>query len=183
MPASYHSRPFMPALLAIGLTAPLTPLSAQAAELQLEDFFKGRTYAFGEFRAINGADRNFRVDLNGRWDGKTLTLREDFSYDDGEKDRKTWRFTKTGDNTYRGTREDVIGTTTVKITGNTARFSYTVDLDEGPEKNIVRFRDKLVLKDDGTLRNTATVFKFGVPVGRVQVNFAQGLQQAKAIRP
>jgi len=128
-----------------------TNIAANAADLKLEEFFKGTTHAYGKFSAINGKKREFRVLLNGKWNGKTLVLREDFFYTDGERDVKTWRFTKTSANTYSGTREDVQGTTTVKVNGNTAKFSYTVDLDNGPKTNFVKFRDILTLKEDGIL--------------------------------
>lgn len=156
---------------------------AHAADLKLEEFFKGTTHAFGKFSAINGTKRTFHVLLNGKWDGKTLVLREDFFYDDGEKDVKTWRFTKTSPSTYTGTREDVKGTTEVKLKGNKAKFTYIVDIDNGPEENLVRFRDTLTLEKDGTLRNTAIVTKFGLPVAYVEVNFATTKAKAKAIRP
>ena len=156
---------------------------AHSADLRLEDFFKGKTYAYGSFGAITGLHRSFRVDLTGHVRGKVLTLREDFRYDDGERDTKTWIFTRTGPNTYSGTREDVLGETTVRLSGNTARFTYRVDLNPGGKPNIVRFHDKLVLRDDGTLRNTALVTKFGLPIARVRVNFAPTLEGAKAIKP
>lgn len=160
-----------------------TNISTNAADLKLEEFFKGTTHAYGKFNAINGKKREFRVLLNGKWNGKTLVLREDFFYTDGEKDVKTWRFTKTSPTTYSGTREDVKGTTTVKIKGNTAKFSYTVDIDNGPKTNFVKFNDTLILEKDGTLRNTARVSKFGIPVAKVAVNFARSKKAALAIRP
>ncbi|MBV6648481.1 DUF3833 family protein [Hoeflea alexandrii] len=169
--------------LALLLFAAFTSAPAYAADLRLEDFFKGKTYAYGSFGAINGTSRSFRVDLTGHVRGKVLTLREDFRYDDGERDTKTWVFTRTGPNTYSGTREDVLGETTVRLSGNTARFTYRVDLNPGGKPNIVRFHDKLVLKDDGTLRNTALVTKFLLPVARVKVNFAPTLAGAQAIKP
>lgn len=169
--------------LALLLFAAFTSAPAYAADLKLEDFFKGKTYAYGSFGAINGTSRSFRVDLTGHVRGKVLTLREDFRYDDGERDTKTWIFTRTGPNTYSGTREDVLGETTVRLSGNTARFTYRVDLNPGGKPNIVRFHDKLVLREDGTLRNTALVTKFGLPVARVRVNFATTLAGAKAIKP
>ncbi|WP_375590099.1 DUF3833 family protein [Hoeflea alexandrii] len=169
--------------LALLLFAAFTSAPAYAVDLRLEDFFKGKTYAYGSFGAINGTSRSFRVDLTGHVRGKVLTLREDFRYDDGERDTKTWVFTRTGPNTYSGTREDVLGETTVRLSGNTARFTYRVDLNPGGKPNIVRFHDKLVLKDDGTLRNTALVTKFLLPVARVKVNFAPTLAGAQAIKP
>ncbi|WP_422371783.1 DUF3833 family protein [Hoeflea sp.] len=154
-----------------------------AGDLALEDFFRGKTYAYGRFGAINGTTREFRVDLTGTVRGKVLRLREDFIYDDGERDTKTWIFTRTGPNTYTGTREDVIGETTVRVSGNVARFTYRVDLNPDGAPNIVRFHDKLALQGDGTLRNTALVTKFLLPVARVKVNFARSLKGATAIRP
>ena len=169
--------------LALLLFAALAASPAHSADLRLEEFFKGKTYAYGSFGAINGTSRSFRVDLTGHVRGKVLTLREDFRYDDGERDTKTWIFTRTGPNTYSGTREDVLGETTVRLSGNTARFTYRVDLNPGGKPNIVRFHDKLVLREDGTLRNTALVTKFGLPVARVRVNFATTLEGANAIKP
>ena len=168
--------------LALGLAAlPITPVAAQT--LTLEGFFRGKTYAYGKFSAINGVSRSFRVDLTGRWDGKVLRLREDFVYTDGERDTKTWIFRKTSPTTYIGTREDVIGETLVTISGNRADFTYDVNLNPKGEPNIVRFSDTLLLEADGTLRNTATVWKWFLPVARVHVNFARTDAQARAIRP
>ncbi len=168
-------------LASLALVVPVMP--AMASDLALETYFKGKTYAYGKFSAIDGTSREFRVDLTGRVRGQTLTLREDFVYTDGERDTKTWIFTKTGPDTYKGTREDVLGETTVKVLGDTARFSYRVDLTPAENPSIVRFFDKLTLADDGTLRNTALVTKFGFPVARVKVNFARSEKAARAIKP
>ena len=165
------------------LFALLAAIPVQAGDLRLEDFFKGKTYAYGSFGAITGLKRSFRVDLTGTVRGDVLTLREDFRYDDGERDTKTWIFTRTGPNTYSGTREDVLGATTVRVSGSVARFSYRVDLNPSGKPNVVRFFDKLELRPDGTLRNTALVTKFALPIARVKVNFARTLSEAQAIRP
>lgn len=160
-------------LLLAGLFALAGPglTVARADDLVLETFFEGRTIAQGSFSAINGTRRSFDVVLNGRWNGRVLTLVEDFHFADGEKDRKTWRFEKLGDGRYRGTREDVRGDTQVSVKGGTATFSYLVDLDPGPDENLVRFHDTMVLRRDGTVLNTALVTKYGIPVARSRVEF------------
>ncbi|CAN7326960.1 DUF3833 family protein [Aminobacter sp. LjRoot7] len=144
---------------------------AAAGDFTLEGYFAGKTSAVGGFSAINGVKRKFTVDLMGKWNGKTLTLVEDFAYDDGERDRKTWRFERVARGKYRGTREDVIGETLVTISGNTARFSYLVDLDASSKSNRVRFYDTMRLQDDGTVLNKALVTKFGLPVALTRVEF------------
>ena len=158
--------------------------AASAAEtFKFEDYFRGKTVAYGKFSAINGVKRTFRVDLNGIWNGKTLKLIEDFKYDDGVKERKIWYFTKTGPGRYIGRRDDVKGVAKVRVRGNTARYGYKLYLDAASKSNLVRFRDKMVLKSDGTVVNTATVFKLLVPVGRVTVNFARAKDANKLKRP
>jgi Protein of unknown function (DUF3833) len=151
-----------------------TTLTASASDFKLEDYFTGVTHAKGSFSAINGVKRVFDVRLKGKFNGELLTLVEDFAYSDGERDRKTWKFTKTGPGRYTGTREDVIGSTTVRISGNTAKFTYLVDLDAGPGQNIVRFYDTMILSADGkTVKNRALVTKYGVPVAKVKVDFTR----------
>jgi Protein of unknown function (DUF3833) len=166
------------AALAVAATMNMVPNFANAAAMKakprtmhLEEVLPPITRATGSFSAINGVKRSFVVYLKTTWNGKVLTLREDFVYNDGEKDRKTWRFTKTGENTYRGTREDVIGETTLTVNGKKATFTYIVDLDPTGKTNKVRFRDTMILQDDGSILNTANVYKFGFPVAKVSVNF------------
>ena len=155
--------------LAIAMMVGLAP--AAAGDFSLEGYFSGKTSAVGSFSAINGVKRKFTVDLQGKWNGKTLTLVEDFVYDNGERDRKTWRFDKIAEDKYRGTREDVIGEALVTMRGGTARFSYLVDLDATGRSNRVRFYDTMRLQDDGTVLNKALVTKFGLPVALTRVEF------------
>ncbi|MBT9371529.1 DUF3833 family protein [Rhizobium sp. CSW-27] len=157
----------------MGLSMLTLTQAADAADLVLEQYFEGRTRATGSFSAINGVKREFKVDLTGRWDGKTLVLREDFTFSDGETDRKTWRFTKTGPGRYTGTREDVIGTTDVVIEGKVAKFNYLVNLGTEAKPNKVRFYDTMELEADGTLVNTAWVTKYLLPVARTTVIFSR----------
>ena len=159
------------ALASIMLAACLSLGHAEAKNFLLEEYFAGKTVAEGSFRAINFTSRKFTVDLTGTWNGRTLTLREDFVYDDGERDTKTWRFTKTSPTTYTGTREDVVGQTLVTIDGNVATFSYQVYLTPETQENLVTFFDRMVLNEDGTVLNKATVMKYGFPVAWTRVDF------------
>ncbi|MEL6745006.1 MAG: DUF3833 family protein [Pseudomonadota bacterium] len=176
-------RPFT-ALVSAFIFAVLSLAPAKAAEtFKFEEYFLGKTVAYGKFSAINGVKRTFRVDLNGTWDGKTLKLVEYFVYDDGERDTKTWYFTKTGPGRYVGRRSDVKGVANVRVRGNTARYSYSLFLNAKERSNLVRFRDKMVLLPDGTVSNTAIVFKSILPVGRVVVNFARPKSLSNLKRP
>lgn len=157
--------------MTMGLAMLTMTQDAYAADLTLESYFAGKTKATGSFSAINGVKRQFDVDLTGKWNGKTLTLREDFTYSDGERDTKTWRFTKLGPGLYTGTREDVIGQTRVEIEGKVAKFNYVVNLGTQAKPNKVHFYDRMELKPDGTLVNTAWVTKYLLPVAKTTVIF------------
>ena len=161
-------------LAALAFSVAAFSASPSVADDAMIRFFTGKTEATGKFAAINGIKRSFDVKLRGHWNGKTLRLVEDFTYDDGVKNRKTWVMTKVGDGVYTGTREDVVGDATIRVAGNTARFSYRVDIAEGPGENIVRFYDTLRFSADGrTMKNTALVTKYGLPVAKVRVDFVK----------
>jgi hypothetical protein len=154
------------AVLALASTLPSahaeTRIPPSVGKLVLEDFFRGRLVAEGVFRNTrDNTNRGLKVRMQGSWDGTTLTLVEDFVFSDGEKDRKTWRFTKVADGVYRGTREDVIGEADVRQVGDDVRLTYTarVKTKEGSSYDI-RFDDLLRLTDRRTVLNTATLKAF-----------------------
>jgi hypothetical protein len=144
-------------------------------KLVLEEFFPGRVIARGTFKpTLVGMERGLTVIIDSTWDGKVLTLAEDFTYDDGELDKKTWRFTRTAERTYTGTREDVIGTARTFPDGDAMRLEYQVVLKTEAYGDLhVRFRDIMALEDDGTLINKAVVSKWGIKLGDVELRMTR----------
>ncbi len=155
------------ALSALGAcaTRPPAPRDIAAQPIAIEQALAGRTLARGEFRSITGARRGFDATLNGTWDGRVLTLVEDFAFDDGERDRKTWRLEQTAPGRFSGTREDVVGTADGFQDGNVFRLEYNVRLGD----RVVRFRDVLALTPEGEVQNDATVGWAGLRVGSVSL--------------
>lgn len=158
-------------LLAGCATRPGVPAETpRTAHFLPEEDLAGRSYGKGEFRSITGVRRAFDVELNGAWDGSTLTLVEDFRYADGVNERKTWRLTKTADGRYRGVREDVVGEALGYVDGAVFRLEYTMAIpkkDGGARK--VQFRDVLAEDGAGGVINRANVSWFGIPVGNVDL--------------
>jgi hypothetical protein len=149
--------------------------AADAPAFTLEGFFSGRTVGTGAFTSrIAGVNRELTVVTRGRWDGRTLTLREDFFFKDGERDVKTWRFTRVAPGVYEGTREDVIGKADVRQVGNTVQLRYSADV-RGKDGSVTRldFADTIAPLDRRRVLNEAVVSKFGVPIGRVSLVFAR----------
>lgn len=137
----------------------------------LERDLAGKTVGRGAFSAITGANRPFTAYLDGTWDGATLTLVEDFEFDDGETDRKTWRLTKQADGSFTGTREDVVGEALGFYEGDAFRLEYFIRLggENGEGGRRVKFRDILYKRHDGVVINNATVGYYGLRVGRVNL--------------
>ena len=145
----------------------------QAAPFSLESFFQGRAEARGTFESgIAGVKRTFGVKTLGKWNGKTLVLIEDIAYDDGQKERKTWTITKTAPGRYVGLRDDVVGTADIVQEGDTIKLDYTADVTgKDGSTTRVRFADVIVPDGAAGAHNTATVYKFIIPVGNVDITF------------
>lgn len=141
-------------------------------ELEIERFLDGRLTAHGIFQDRFGdVRRSFVVDIEGDWDGETLTLVEDFVYEDGSTEQRVWRLTQTGPETWRGTAEGVVGEATGEERGNAFNWTYTIDLPtpDGPLR--VSFDDWLWQMDDQVMINRAYVTKYGVEIGQLSIFF------------
>lgn len=144
-------------------------------ELRLEDFFVGRSTARGLFEDRFGKVRTqFTVDIDGQWDGKTLTLEEDFRYADGDQEKRTWSIRKTGPKSYEGTTDNVVGVAKGEIAGNAFNWRYDFNLTVGDGKVWkVSFDDWMFLQPDGVLLNKARIKRWGVTLGTVFISFAK----------
>ena len=67
-------------------------------KLDLFSFFEGKTIAYGIFEdRFGNLKRQFRVNITGKVESNTLTLDEDFLYDDGEQANRIWKIKKITD--------------------------------------------------------------------------------------
>lgn len=146
-------------------------------ELNLEEFFAGRSVAHGQFQDRFGTvRRRFEVEIEGRWDGEVLTLVEDFVYEDGAEERRVWRLRKTGPETWEGRAAGVQGVATGEERGDTFNWRYTIDLpipaaDGSVETLRATFDDWMWLLTEDRLLNRAYISRFGVEIGEVILVF------------
>jgi hypothetical protein len=141
----------------------------------LEDYFQGKTQAWGIFEdRFGNVKRQFVVDITGVWDGETLTLNENFKFNDGEKSFRQWKIKKIQNNIYEGRADDVIGVAKGVASGNSLNWSYILDLKTGENKTLrVKFDDWMFLQPGGVLLNRARMSKFGVELGQVTISFSK----------
>lgn len=138
----------------------------------LEDYFEGRSQATGIFYDRFGdIRRQFTVDIEVTVEDDRLTLVEDFTYDDGETERRVWKLTRTGPDTYEGTAEGVVGIAKGKIAGNAFHWTYTFDLKMKDRTLRVNFDDWMFLQPNGVVMNRATVTKWGFELGTAVISF------------
>ncbi|UWQ14508.1 DUF3833 domain-containing protein [Aliiroseovarius sp. M344] len=144
--------------------------------LNLEEFFEGKTVARGQFQDLFGnVQRRFDVNIQGSWDGQTLTLVEDFVYADGSTEQRIWTLDKTGEDTWSGTAPGVIGKANGTESGDTFNWKYRIDLPGRDGKTMrVDFDDWMWLLSDDRLLNRAYVKKYGVTIGEAIIVFEKG---------
>ncbi len=148
-------------------TSPPSPADP-VLPITLIDAFRGRTVGVGVFRVpLAGVERRFRADLVGTVGRNTLTVVEDFYFDDGEVDRLTWRFTRTGATAWTGRREDTVGEASVRELRSEVRLDYLADVRSRGQVTRLGFADVIYRRRDGVVINEAVVSAGNVPIGSV----------------
>jgi hypothetical protein len=167
MPLPRRTFLLAPLALAACAAVPADP-TGPTVPITLASAFAGRSLGKGVFRDITGTERRFTARLDGRLAGDRLTVVEDFVYDDGQVDRLTWVFDRTGPGRWTGRREDTVGPAEVVEQDGLVRLSYTVDFRSLSGTTRLGFSDVIYGLPDGRIVNDAVVTRLGVPVGRVR---------------
>lgn len=138
----------------------------------LEEFFEGDTVARGQFQDRFGTvQRRFDVQISGTWNGRVLTLVEDFTYDDGETEQRIWTLEKTGEETWKGTAPGVLGSAVGRENGDTFNWTYRIDLPVRKGTMRVDFDDWMWMLSDDQVLNRAYVSRYGVRIGEAIIVF------------
>jgi len=167
------------ALLLFGLAActPMQPADFATGKpvLTLEGFFPGHETAYGIFYDRGGTvKRQFAVDMNGRWDGRSLFLDEYFTYSDGEKQERHWTFHPVGSGAWVGIAPDVIGEATGQVDGNALELHYRMDVKSGDSTYRLDVDDWLFREAPTVILDRAEFTKFGFAVGQLQLVIIHG---------
>ena len=141
-------------------------------EFILEEYFNGKTVAYGVFENRSGEVINqFKVNITGSVEGDVLTLDEDFIYKNGNVDKRLWKINILPDGQYEGTTNGVVGTASGRRSGNAFNWIYVFDLPVGDTSYKLKFDDWMFLQDENVMINRAFVTKWGFKVGSVTLSF------------
>ncbi len=146
--------------------------SDPAPQTSFEAAFHGKAIGRGRLvsRAI-GLDRGFLVWTTGRESAGIFELDQFFRFDDGETDRRTWRFRKTGPGRYVGERQDLAAPAKLQIDGDVIRLSYDIWLKQrGKSPLRLHCEDRIIRLASGALLSRGTIFRLGLPVGSVETH-------------
>ena len=149
-----------------------TDFKGQKPRLIIEDYLSGNVKAWGVLQNRSGkVTRQFKADLNGKWDGSQLTLDEIFNWTDGEKQKRQWTINKIDENYYEGTASDVVGTAKGFSYGPAFKFEYVLLVPVKGREIKITFDDWIFKQDDKVAINRATMTKFGIKVAELTVFF------------
>jgi hypothetical protein len=160
----------------VALTACASPQPTDYAQekptLDLQTYFNGNLTAHGIFTDRSGkVVKRFKVLLQCQWSGNEGVLDEDFTYSDGQKQRRVWRLSKQPNGNYIGRADDVVGEAKGVVSGNALQWRYTLRLPVEGRNIDVQFNDWMFLMDERVMINKATMSKFGVRLGEVTLSF------------
>lgn len=133
-----------------------------------ERFFNGELIAHGIVKNRSGkVIRYFHADMKGYWQDGVGTLEEDFLFDDGEKQRRVWKFVRKSDGSFSGSAHDVIGTASGKAAGNSIFWRYVLRIPYGDSTIDLKIDDRMYLVQENVLINESVMRKFGFRVGEI----------------
>lgn len=136
--------------------------------LDFEKHFTGHHEGSGAFFDRFGRMKiRFTISIDGLYDGRVLKLNETLTYDTGEVVKRFYEITKTADNKFEATTEDIIGVATIETSGNAANWKYTLKQKIGERTWNLKFDDWMFLNTDGSIINRATATFWGLRVGEV----------------
>lgn len=159
-------------VLLTGCSADISEYKDSTPAFNLFEYFDGEVTAWGIVQDYtNKQQRRFKVDIVGSIDGDTLTLVEDFVFDDGELDQRIWKIKRLSDSTYEGEAGDILGTAKGKEVGNAIHWVYDFELVVDGSKVTVAFDDWLFRQDERHVFNITSIRKLGFEVGKITLFF------------
>ncbi|CAA6811605.1 MAG: DUF3833 domain-containing protein [uncultured Campylobacterales bacterium] len=159
----------------------ITILIFTGCSMKLEDFknttpkfipkvhLNGTIKAYGLIKSRSGKiTRRFEADMIGSWEENgSGELKENFIYDDGEKEQRIWKLTPNKDGSYNATANDIVGVGVMKVEGNSLFIDYVLRITYNEKPLDVRIKDWLHLQNDGVILNNSDITKWGFKVGEI----------------
>ena len=126
-------------------------------------FFAGTFQAQGMFVDRFGqVQKRFLIDISCEAEEQQTTLHEKFTYDDGEKETRSWTIVKQDGDAYTALTDDVVGKGVGHVKGVVFKLKYDFLLTLYGRKVKVRFDDVMVKQTENTIQKKAKLSKIGL---------------------
>lgn len=140
--------------------------SSMRPALQPEQFFNGQLSAHGLVKDRSGkVTRTFNATINAYWQDGIGTLEEEFIFDDGEKQQRTWKLKRQSNGGYLASANDVVGEAPVEVAGNSMFLKYVLQIPFRGKTLNITIDDRMYLVSETVLLNESNMSKWGIDVG------------------
>ena len=160
-------------LLSLGMitscsSVPVSEYADNTPVMVVEEFFNGSLRAHGIVKDRGGkVIRYFNASINASWVDGVGTLDEVFRFDDGEEQRRIWKLARDDDGNYVGTANDVVGSSTLEVAGNSLFLDYVLRIPYGDGTLDLNIDDRMYLVSERVLINESVMTKWGFDVGQI----------------
>jgi hypothetical protein len=146
----------------------VTDYTKNSPKLVLQEFFNGSLRAHGIVKDRSGkVIRYFNASIYASWEQGVGTLEENFIFDDGEKQQRIWKIVKDDAGKYIGTANDVIGSSELKVAGNSLFLNYVLRIPYEDRTLDLNIDDRMYLVSKNVLINESVMTKWGFQVGEI----------------
>ncbi|TCP61679.1 uncharacterized protein DUF3833 [Rhodovulum bhavnagarense] len=109
----------------------------------------------------------FVADMEARWEGNRGVMTEEFRYDSGATQSRSWTFTLENDGSIRAEAPDLVGTGHGMQAGSGVHLRYRIRLPEDSGGHVLDAVDWMYLMENGAIMNRSQFRKFGIPVAEL----------------
>lgn len=149
------------------------------APFDLLSWLEGRSIAQGVVEDRRGrVRRRFTVELMGTAEASVLRLHERFVFEDGERQERTWVFTRGNDGSFSGRAEDSVSEARGHFAESAAFFESDLRLKIGKRQVALHFDDAFYPSGPGLVLNRSTMSKWGIRLGQILIQFRKDDQRS-----
>lgn len=121
-------------------------------KMNIKKFFDGKVEAFAIKKDRNGKIiGTATININASWEKNKGVIKQNFSYNNGKKDSRTWLITLENDGTFNAVGHDVASPARGKQVGNAAQSIYSLMLNTSDGKKEILFEDRMYLVNDNSM--------------------------------
>ncbi len=144
----------------------------RAPKIEVKAFFNGDIDAFAITQDNQGKIvGSYTAKMTGKWDDNKGVLQQNFTYNTGKKDSRTWLITVDSDGTFNAIGHDMTAPIKGRQLGNAMQMVYTLSLPLDGKKQDVNYEDNLYLVDDRSVIGISFIKKGGAVSGKSIISY------------